>query len=134
MIIFMRAEMPLLSKQDSKESSPRVLDKMLLKKQVNFQLYTFFKFSKFLKCSIFKRCQIIILRYVLIWHKMMQSYQFLSIKKWTKLLKNQVTQFRTFLFTFCFWKTNFYVQCIWPMENGKYGFNQHLLVCLAVLD
>ena len=54
-------------KQDSKESSPRLLDKMLLKLQVNskkvqkIQLSQFFQFSKsskFLKCTKFKPCQI----------------------------------------------------------------------------
>ena len=56
-------------KQDSKESSPRSLDKMLLKLQVNSrnvqntQWPKFFKFSKFLKCSKFKSCQITILKY-----------------------------------------------------------------------
>ena len=57
------------SKQDSKESSPRSLDKMLLKLQVNSQnvqntkFSKFSKSSKFLKCSKFKPCQIIILKY-----------------------------------------------------------------------
>ena len=61
-----------LMEQDSKESSPRSLDKMLLKLQVNSQnvqntqwskFYKFSKFSKFLKCSKFKSCQITILKY-----------------------------------------------------------------------
>ena len=68
-------EFSLISKQDSKESSPRSLDKVLLKLQVNSQnvqntqLSKLFKFSKsskfsnFLKCSKFKPCQIIILKY-----------------------------------------------------------------------
>ena len=60
------------TEQDSKELSPRSLDKMLLELQVNSrnvqstQLTKFFKFSKsskFLKCSKFKPCQIIILEY-----------------------------------------------------------------------
>jgi hypothetical protein len=59
-------------KQDSKELSPRSLDKMLLELQVNSQnvqstqLTKFFKFSKsskFFQCSKFKPCQIIILEY-----------------------------------------------------------------------
>ena len=59
-------------KQDSKESSPRSLNEMLLKLQVNSQnvqntqwskFFKFSKSSKFLKCSKFKSCQITILKY-----------------------------------------------------------------------
>ena len=62
----------ILNEQDSKELSPRSLDKMLLELQVNsqnvqsIQLTKFFRFSKpskLLKCSKFKPCQIIILEY-----------------------------------------------------------------------
>ena len=65
-------EPKLFLQQDSKESSPRSLDKMLLKLQVNSQnvqntqwskFFKFSKSSKFLKCSKFKPCQIIILKY-----------------------------------------------------------------------
>ena len=61
-----------MSKQDSKESSPRSLDKMLLKLQVNSQnvqstqsskFFKFSKSSKLLKCLKFKPCQIKILEY-----------------------------------------------------------------------
>ena len=71
-------------KKDSKELSPRSLDKMLLKLQVNSQnvqstqLSKFFKFSKsskFLKCSKFKPCQIIILEYS-IWYELLRFIQF----------------------------------------------------------
>ena len=63
------------TKQDSKESSPRLFDKMLLKLYYKsilkmFKALTRFfkfskssKFSKFLKYSKFKPCQIIILEY-----------------------------------------------------------------------
>ena len=60
------------TEQDSNKLSPRLLDKMLLKLQVNIQnvqntqwskFFKFSKSSKFLKCSKFKSCQITILKY-----------------------------------------------------------------------
>ena len=50
-------------KQDSKELSPRLLDKMLIKLQVNSQYVQNTQLSKLLKCPKFKQCKIIILKY-----------------------------------------------------------------------
>ena len=52
-----------LEKQGSKELSPRLLDKMLLKLQVISQNVQNTRLSKFLKCSKLKPCKIIILKY-----------------------------------------------------------------------